>query len=65
MYFETAPIAEDRPVYAQLADAIRCTTHIEDRELRARYVLKDMELRGYIVQRVARDATGRFVRVPA
>jgi hypothetical protein len=65
MYFETAPIAEDRPVYAQLADAIRCTTHIDDRELRARYVLKDMESRGYVVQKVARDATGRFRRASA
>src|SRR3990167_9517033 len=60
MYFETAPISEARPVEAQLADAIRCTTHIDDRLLRARYVLKDMELRGFIVQKVARDATGRF-----
>jgi hypothetical protein len=62
MYFETAPIDPERPVEAQLADAIRCTTHIEDRLLRAKYIVTDMRLRGFVIQHVARDESGRFVR---
>lgn len=67
IYFETAPIDPERPIEAQLADAIRCTAHIEDRILRARYVLTDLKLRGILVERVQRDARGRFVgsAVPA
>lgn len=61
MYFEVAPIEGSRPVEEQVADAIRCTTHIDDRILRARYVLADMKVRGFVIQRVNRDEHGRFV----
>jgi hypothetical protein len=61
LYFEVAPIEEERPVYEQVADAIRCTSHIHDRMLRGRYVVADLQTRGYVLQRVVRDERGRFV----
>lgn len=66
LYFEVAPISEARPIEEQVADALRCTKHIEDRILRARYVVQDLKLRGFVVQRVNRDERGRFLpAVPA
>ena len=60
MYFETAPIDPERPIDAQLADAIRCTSHIAEPGLRARYVIADMRLRGFVIQKVVRNNAGRF-----
>ena len=63
LYMETSQIADDRPIDEALMDAIRCSTHIEDRRLRARYVIEDLRLRGWSLQRVTRDLHGRFARL--
>ena len=56
-------MANDRPIDEALADALRCTSHItDDRRLRARYIITDLRLRGWLLQRANRDQRGRFVR---
>ena len=60
MYFETAPLPDGAPLSVAMTDALRCTEHISERAIRAGYILTDLKLRGWIVQRSVRDATGRF-----
>ena len=47
-------------VMVDMADALRCTTHIDNRGLRAAYLVTDMRLRGYVI--LKRLPNGRLAR---
>lgn len=54
------PIAISDPAIVDMAEALRCTTHIENRGLRAGYLVTDMRIRGWVFLR--RDDKGRFAK---
>ena len=57
----STPAPTPRTVADEVSEALRCTEHIEDRAIRAKYIVQTLKLDGYVIQ--ARGADGRFVEV--
>lgn len=51
-------------VEAAVAEALRCTRHIPERNIRAMYIVTQLRLDGYVLQPTRRGPDGRFAAKP-